>query len=99
MTNHLVRNASELVLIIDNFESGWVQHSAQPIVKEGAQSAYHNYFYRGIIYPSVIQNTVAVYPSTDLAKQIYRSEIPQNVSLEYPEIGDECFLDNAVSQS
>jgi len=54
------------------------------------------------IYPSIdlaksygylptVQNTVAIYPSIDLAKQIYQDEKPDNISLEYPDIGDDCF--------
>ena len=93
----ITKDASELVLVIADFEPGWVQHSAEPATKEGAQSAYHVYFREGIFYPPVVQNTVAVYPSIDLAKQVYLGEKPANVSLEYPKIGDECFLDTSVS--
>ena len=91
------KDASELVLVVADFEPGWVQRTAEPATKEGAQSAYHAYFHKGIFYPPVVQNYVAIYPSTDLAKQVYLGEEPANVSLEYPKIGDECFLDISVS--
>lgn len=95
----ITQNASELVLAVEDFEPGWVQQSAKPVTKEGAQSAYHVYFYKGTFYPTVVQNTVAVYPSIDLAKQVYLGEKPQNVSLEYPKVGNECFLNIAVPEN
>ena len=93
------KDASELVLTITDFEPGWVQQSAEPTTKEGAQSAYHVYFYNGNLLPlspPVIQNTIAVYPSIEQAQQAYLSEVPKNVSLENPKIGDESFLDISI---
>ena len=95
----ITKDASELVLTINDFEAGWTQKSAEVVTKEGARSAYHVYFYKGTSYPPVVQNTVAVYPSIDLAQKVYLDEKPTNVSLEYPKIGDECFLNIAVPQS
>ncbi len=95
----VTKDASELVLTINDFEAGWTRKSAEAVTKEGAQSAYHVYFYKGTSYPPVVQNTVAVYPSIDLAQKVYLDEKPTNVSLEYPKIGDECFLNIAVPQS
>jgi len=93
----ITKDASELVLTIEDFEPGWVQDSAEPSTKEGAQSAYYVYFYEGkSLYPSVIQNETAVYPSIELAKQVYLNEIPKNISVETPQIGDECFLDISI---
>jgi len=94
------KDASELVLTIADFKPGWVQQSAEPATKEGAQSAYHVYFYDGSLLPlspPVIQNTVAVYPTIEQAQQVYLSEVPKNVSLENPKIGDESFLDISIS--
>jgi hypothetical protein len=48
------------------------------------------------LYTPLVQNTVAVYPSIDSAKQVYLGEKPPNVSLEYPKIGDECFVNTSV---
>ncbi|MBI4288201.1 MAG: hypothetical protein HY671_07235 [Chloroflexi bacterium] len=92
----VTKDASQLVLALSDFKPGWTQLSSKSTTKQGAQSAYHSYFYRGTVYPPVVQNTVAVYPSVDSAIQMYLGEKPQNVSLEYPEIGDECFVNTAV---
>jgi len=93
----ITEDASEMVLTITDFEPGWVQHGAQSTTKEGAQSAYHVYFYEGkSLYPSVVQNTTAVYPSIEFAQQVYFNAIPNNVSVENPKIGDESFLDISV---
>ena len=92
-------NATELVLTIMDFEPGWVQHSAEPSNEEGAVSAYHVYYYDGSVLPlspPVIQNTTAVYPSIELAQQVYSNEVPKNVSVGNPQIGDECFLDISI---
>ena len=96
----VTKDASEMVLLIDDFKPGWVQASAKPANKEGAISAYYVYYYEGgSFYPAVIQNTVAVYPSIQMAHEIYAGEKPQNVSLEDPRIGDESFLDISVPVS
>lgn len=95
----ITKDASELVLTIADFEPGWVQQSAKTTTKEGAQSAYHVYFYDGKLLPlspPVIQNTTAVYPSIELAQQVYLDAVPKNVSVENPQIGDECFLDISI---
>ena len=94
------KDASEIVLSIDDFKPGWVQASAKPASKEGAVSAYYVYYYEGgSFYPAVVQNTVAVYPSIEMAHEIYLGEKPQNISLEDPRIGDESFLDVSVPVS
>lgn len=92
----ITKDASQLALAIDDFKPGWTQLQSEPEIKQGAQSAYYSYFFQGTLYPSVVQNKVAVYPSIDSAKQVYLGEKPQNVSLEYPKIGDECFINVAV---
>ena len=94
-------DASQMVLSIDDFKPGWVRTTAEPTTKEGALSAYHVYYYdgAGFPYPAVVQNTVAVYPSVEVAHETYLSETPQNVSLDNPRIGDESFLDISVPES
>jgi hypothetical protein len=93
----VTKDASEMVLMIGDFKAGWVRHSAAPTTKEGAQSAYSVYFYEGgTVYPAVVQNIVAVYPSMELAEQVYIDEVPTNISVETSDIGDECFLDVSI---
>ena len=89
-------DASQFVLAVSDFKPGWTQLKSESVTKQGAQSAYYSYFFQGTFYPPVVQNTVAIYPSIDSAKQVYLGEKPQNVSLEYPKIGDECFINPAV---
>jgi hypothetical protein len=91
------KDASQLVLTINDFESGWTRAKAEPATKTGARSAYYVYYYQGITYPPVVTNTVAVYPSIEQAKQVYNAEKPSNVSLTYPNIGNECFYNEAIN--
>ncbi len=97
----ITKDASEMVLTIADFEPGWVLPSAGSTTKEDARSAYHVYFYDGSMlpYPPVIKNTTAVYPSVELAEQVYLDTVPQNVSLENPKIGDASFLDISIPQN
>jgi len=98
-TQLISKDASELVLTIADFKPGWVQLGAEPTTKEGAQTAYDVEFYDGSLLrktPPVIQNTIAVYPSIEQAQEVYLSEVPKNVSLENPKIGDESFLDISI---
>lgn len=95
----VTKDASQLVLAVNDFESGWTRTIAASDNTEGAQSAYRVNFVQGSsVFPTVIQNTTAVYPSIDLAKQAYIKEKPENVSLAYPQIGDECFLNESIPQ-
>jgi hypothetical protein len=97
-SNIITKDASQFVLTIDNFPPGWTRDSAEAATKAGAQSAYESYFYKLSAYlsVSVVQDVVAVYPSIASAHQVYLGEKPQDVSLEYPKIGDECFLNSAI---
>lgn len=92
----VTKDASDIVLRIHDFEPDWTQRDAKAVAKEGAVSAYQVYFHKGVFYPPVVQNIVAVYPTIDMAEQVYLAEKPQNVSLEYPPIGDECLLDSSI---
>jgi len=94
--NQISEDAATLVLSLDDFEPGWTLLKQQEVIIENTLSAYHVYFYKGTISPPVIQNTVAVYSNEDFAKEGYLKEKPTNVSLDYPDIGDECFLDISV---
>jgi hypothetical protein len=96
----ITANASELVLNELDVPPGWVQTRNQQEDKLNAQSAYYvSFTYKiGILHP-IMKNWVAVYPSIDLAEQGYQQIIYQNGSLEYPDIGDECFLDISASKN
>jgi hypothetical protein len=92
-TNELItKDASEMVLAPDDFESGWTLSSSENTTasKAGSESAYKVLFYKSYTF---LRNEVAVYPSIDSAKAVYSSQVPTTVSLEHPSIGDECFLD------
>jgi len=92
-TNELItKDASEMVLTLDDFEAGWTLSSSENITasKASSESAYEVLFYRPYTF---LRNEVAVYASIDLAKAVYSSQVPTKVSLEHPGIGDECFLD------
>lgn len=98
-TPNVTKEASELVLTLDDFGPGWVLHDSHPSDKKGAESAHHVYFREDILYyPGVVQNTVAVYSTTELAHQAYLEEKPENVSVENPKIGDESFLRTQLVQ-
>lgn len=90
-------DASQLVLRIEDFGAGWVRTTAEPSTKESALSVYHVYYHEGgSLFPAVVQNTVAVYPTIEIAQQVYLEEKPTNVSLIDPALGDESFLDVSV---
>ena len=94
----VTKDASELVLTIGDFEAGWRQQTERPATREGAQSAYFASFIKGTYSVTIVENWVAVYPSVDVARDVYVGEKPKDVSLEYPNIGDECFMNIAVLQ-
>ncbi len=88
----ITKDASEMVLTPDDFGAGWTLSSSENTTASmaGSESAYKVIFYKSYTF---LRNEVAVYPSIDLAKAVYSSQVPTKVSLEHPSIGDECFLD------
>lgn len=95
----VTKGASELVLALNDFGPGWVLHDSHPSDQKGAESAHHVYFRQDVSsYPGVVQNTVAVYPTTQLAHQVYLEQKPEKVSVENPKIGDESFLRSQLVQ-
>lgn len=81
-----------MVLTPDDFGAGWTLSSSENTTASmaGSESAYKVIFYKSYTF---LRNEVAVYPSIDLAKTVYSSQVPTKDSLEHPSIGDECFLD------
>ncbi len=89
--------ASQLSLQLEDFDVGWIESTAESTTKEGALSAYHVYYHEGSsLFPSVIQSTIVVYPTIDIAQQVYLDEKPTNISLDDPDVGNESFLDVSV---
>lgn len=91
-TRGLVTNdASQIVLTLGDLEAGWNQNVGRHITSTivGAQSAYEVNF---TSFSSSLNIKVAVFPSIALAKGTYSEEIPTNVFLDHPSVGDECFL-------
>jgi len=88
--------ASQMVLAIDDLGTGWVKGIAVSPAISKATSYSHVYFSKGSAFPPVIQNTVAVYRSIEIAGNVYEQEKPANVSLTNPNIGNECFFNNTV---
>lgn len=93
-TDYLVtKQASELVLTMDEVGEGWTQTSTENTTnaRTGAQSAFARYYFRN----TPMKIAAAVYPSIQRAKDVYSNEIPTKVSLDHPAIGDKCFLDTS----
>lgn len=88
----VIKEASELVLNVEDLKAGWTQSTLNDTTSDrtGSLSACKVSFAGFMAYLSV---EVAVYPSVNSAKDVYSNEIPTNVSLDHPKIGDECFVD------
>ncbi len=59
-------------------------------------SSYVSYS-QGSSFAPTVQNTVVVYRNIEAAVNAYAGAKPSGVSLSYPAIGDECFLNNSVA--
>lgn len=92
----ITKNASEMVLTLDDFEAGWTLSSSEDMTAAtvGSQSAYKVTFQQ--MY-TVVRNEVTVYSSIDAARTAYAEKVPTSVPVYHPSIGDECLLD--VSKS
>lgn len=96
----ITKQAYTLVLTLDDMGVGWTQASAAARPKGTIYSSSHVNFTRGTSFSPVVQNIVSVYRTIDAAKAAYESEIPTTAagaSLSHPAIGDECFLNDAVT--
>jgi len=94
----ITKDASELVLTVDDLESGWVLIVDRSETQPNADSAYYVQFRTGsdaLANPPTLDNKVAVYPNVGSAQSALNDEKPKDVSLEYPDIGDASFFDTS----
>lgn len=98
----ITRQAYEMVLTLDDMGSGWSQSSAASPKRGFIYSSSHVIFSQGSSFAPVVQNTVTVYRSIDAAADAYEKEVPTTATgstLSHPNIGNECFLNDAVTNN
>jgi hypothetical protein len=91
-----------MILTLADMGAGWHQSSAASPRGGTVFSSSHVVFTRGSAFSPVVQNTVSVYRTVDLAINAYDAEKAANadaVKLSNPFIGNECFLNESVAIS
>ena len=112
----ITRDASEIVLGLEDIaaiegsttEHGWSQTEASATIQmfhQGAQLTYGVEFFRALSlywgwHEQYIYNEVAVFPSMELAHQVYEENESQlDANISDPHIGDESCLYKGAGQS
>jgi len=91
------KQAYEMVLTKEDMGPGWVQVNITPPANRQSTSSSNVSYSQGSAFAPTVQNTVSVYRDIELAIDAYTGVKPSGVSLLYPDIGDECFLNNSVA--
>jgi len=86
-----------MTLTSEDMGEGWLKGTPGAPPQPGALSVSHIYYSQGSAFTPVVQNSVAVFRSVAVAQDTYNREKPTNVTLKYPDIGDECFLNDSVA--
>jgi len=91
------KQAYEIVLTKQDMGTGWVQVNIAPPANRQSTSSSSVSYSQGSAFAPTVQNTVSVYRNMESAIDAYTSVKPSGASLLYPDIGDECFLNNSVA--
>jgi len=95
----ITKQAYQMVLTLDDMGQGWMAGSAASPGRPQVYSSSHMTFTKGSAFSPVVQNTVDVYRTVDAAMNAFTVAKPANlasITLSYPNIGDECFLNDSV---
>jgi hypothetical protein len=91
------KQAYQMVLTNEDMGPGWVKGNVSPpAVRESTSSSQVSYS-QGSTFAPTVQNSVVVYRDVKLAIKAYAGAKPSGVSVQYPGIGDECFLKDTVA--
>jgi hypothetical protein len=86
-----------MVLTGEDMGTGWVKVNVSPPANSNSLSSSYVSYSQGSNFAPTVQNTVVVYRNIQAAVSAYGGAKPSGVSLSYPGIGDECFLNNSVA--
>jgi len=90
------KEACLMALTKEDMGEGWTRASIGSVTILYTNSTCHVYYTQGGSFSPAVQNTVAVYRTIDVAKNAFEKEKPQDVILSYPNIGNECFLNDSA---
>lgn len=96
----IMKQAYTMTLTLDDMGAGWMLGNAGSPGKPQIFSSSHVTFTKGSSFSPAVQNTVEVYRTVDAAITAYQAEKPANaatLTLSYPSIGDECFMNDTVA--
>ena len=96
-TGLITRQAYHMVLTGEDMGTGWVKGNVSPPANSNSLSSSYVSYSQGSNFAPTVQNTVVVYRNIQAAVSAYGGAKPSGVSLSYPGIGDECFLNDFVA--
>jgi hypothetical protein len=95
-TTLITKQASQMLLTIDDMGQGWTRGNAVAPAIQQVSSSSHVYYTQGSSYAPGVQNTVAVYRSIAGAENAFAREKQANLATSNPGIGAECLLNDSV---
>jgi hypothetical protein len=86
-----------MVLTMEDMGPGWIKGNVSPPAYRDSTSSSQVAYSQGANFAPTVQNSVVVYRSIQAAIKAYAAAKPSGLSLLYPAIGDESFLNNSVA--
>jgi hypothetical protein len=93
----ITKQAYQMVLTREDMGTGWVKGNISPPANSNSLSSGSASFSQGSAFAATVQNTVVVFRGIEAAVKAYAGAKPTGVTLLYPDIGDECFVNNSVT--
>jgi hypothetical protein len=91
------KQAYQIVLTKEDMGPAWIKGNISPPASRESTSSSQVSYSQGSSFAPTVQNSVVVYRDIKAAVNAYASVKPPGVSMQYPNIGDECFLNDIVA--
>jgi hypothetical protein len=91
------KQAYQMVLTLEDMGQGWIKGNVSPPAYRDSTSSSQVSYSQGSNFAPTVQNSVVVYRGVEAAVKAFAGAKPSGVSLSFPTIGDECFLNDSVA--
>jgi len=93
----VAKQAYQMVLTMGDMGISWIKGNVSPPAYRYSTSSSQVAYSQGSNFAPTVQNAVVVYRDIEAAAKAYAAAKPSGVSLSYPAIGDECFVNDSVA--
>ena len=98
----ITKQAYQMTLTLADMGTGWIMSSGSSPSRTQASSSSNISFTKGTSFSPIVQNMISVFRTIEAAQNSFEAQKPANTStlnISYPNIGDECFLNDSTSNN